>query len=106
MLANGGTTKQGKVILTPASVKEILKPRYHFHGIKGGAVNDFHTYGLGVYTTTYRRTDTIINHEVVRGHTGSAYGLISAQHFWEDYTITYIINGALQGYKYGTGTIY
>jgi hypothetical protein len=69
-------------------------------------LNDFHIYGLGLYTTTYRKTDTVINHEVVKGHTGAAYNLISAQHFWNDYTLTYIINGALNGYKYGTGTIY
>jgi len=43
---------------------------------------------------------------VVKGHTGAAYNLISAQHFWGDYTLTYIISGALNGYKYGTGTIY
>lgn len=43
---------------------------------------------------------------MVKGHTGAAYNLISAQHFWGDFTLTYIINGALNGYKYGTGTIY
>lgn len=106
MLANGGTTKQGKKILTPESVKDLLKPRYHYHGTTGGVTNDFHKYGLGLFTTTYRKTDTIITHKVVKGHTGSAYNLISAQHFWDDYTLTYIINGALNGYKYGTGTIY
>ena len=43
---------------------------------------------------------------MVKGHTGAAYNLISAQHFWGEYTLTYIISGALNGYKYGTGTIY
>ncbi len=71
-----------------------------------GLANDFHTYGFGIYTTTYRKNDIIISHEVVKGHLGAAYGLISAQLFWKDYTMTYIISGALNGYKYGTGTIY
>lgn len=63
-------------------------------------------YGFGIYTTTYRKTDMVIPHEVVRGHTGSAYGLISGYYFWGNYTLTYIVNGALNGYGYGTGTIY
>lgn len=83
-----------------------MKPRYQYHGAEGGSANDFHNYGLGIFTTSYRKNDVIIRDEVVRGHTGAAYGLISAHHFWQDYTLTYIINGALNGYKYGTGTIY
>jgi hypothetical protein len=106
MLANGGKTKSGRTILSPDSVKELLKPRYHYHGSSGGVANDFHIYSLGLYTTTYRKNDVVINHEVVRGHTGSAYNLVSAHHFWKDYTLTYIVSGALNGYKYGTGTIY
>jgi hypothetical protein len=42
----------------------------------------------------------------VRGHLGAAYGLISGYFFWKSYTLTYIINGALNGYKYQSGTIY
>lgn len=84
----------------------MLKPRYQFRGSKFGAENDFHLYGFGLYTTTYRSTDTVIPHEVVRGHTGSAYGLVSGYYFWGKYTMTYIVNGALYGYQYNTGTIY
>jgi hypothetical protein len=87
-------------------VEELIKPRYQYHGPQGGVANDFHIYSFGLFTTTYHQNDIIINHETVRGHTGSAYNLISAQHYWKDYTFTYIINGALNGYKYGTGTIY
>lgn len=106
MLANGGTTKQGKVILQPSSVAEMLRPRYQYHGSTGGSLSDYHAYGLGLFATTEHKNDQIISHEVVKGHTGAAYGLISAQHFWGEYTLSYIINGALNGYKYGTGTIY
>ena len=106
MLANGGKTKGGKRIISPESVGQMVKPRYYYHGSSGGAVLDYHIYGLGLFTTTERKNDILINHEVVTGHTGSAYNLISAQHFWGDYTLTYIINGALNGYGYGTGTVY
>ena len=74
--------------------------------MNSGSVNDYHLYSLGLYTTTYWRNDQVIEHEVVRGHSGSAYKLISGQYFWGDWTMTYIISGALHGYKYGTGTIY
>ena len=67
---------------------------------------DYHLYGLGLYTTSYLLNDVVIDHEVVRGHTGSAYGLVSGHWFWKDFTFAYIINGALNGYTYGTGTIY
>ena len=35
-----------------------------------------------------------------------AYGLISAYYYWKDYTFSYIINGALNGYSYDNVTIY
>ena len=95
----------GRRILSPSSVTEILKPRYQYSG-ENGLLNDFHLYGLGMYTTTYRPNDMVINHEVVTGHLGAAYGLISGYFHWKNYTFAYIINGALYGYKYGTGTIY
>lgn len=62
MLANGGTTKSGKKILSPSSVKEILRPRYHYHGKTGGGARDYHAYGFGLLTTTYRTSDTVITH--------------------------------------------
>jgi hypothetical protein len=89
----------------------MIKPRYQFHGKIFGGEMDFHTYGFGLYTTTYRTSDQIIPHQIVRGHTGSSYGLISAYYYWGNdtlgnYTLTYIVNGALNGYGPGNGTIY
>jgi len=106
MLKNEGKTVAGDQILKPESVRQMTRWRYQFGGLGKGHENDFHTYGLGLYGTTYRLNDQIIEHEVVKGHTGAAYNLISGQHFWDKYTFTYIISGALDGYKYGTGTIY
>jgi CubicO group peptidase (beta-lactamase class C family) len=62
MLANLGVTKEGVKIISESSVKEMVKPKYHYHGSKGGAVRDFHQYGFGLYTTTYRVADSIISH--------------------------------------------
>jgi hypothetical protein len=67
---------------------------------------DDHLYGFGIFTTSYLSSDTVISHEIIRGHTGSAYGLASAYFFFKDYTFSYIINGALYGYNYNTGTIF
>ncbi len=61
---------------------------------------------MGIYTTSYLSSDWVIEHEVVRGHIGVAYGLISAYYYWKDYTFSYIINGALNGYSYDSVTIY
>ena len=105
MITNQGKTMSGKQILSPDSTKELIRWRYQYHG-NNGPLSDFHTYGLGLYGTTYRKNDQIISHKCVRGHLGAAYNLISGLHFWDDFTLTYIINGALNGYKYGTGTIY
>ena len=40
----------------------MLKPRYHYRGPIGGSANEFHTYGIGLYQTTYRGNDRIISH--------------------------------------------
>lgn len=96
---------QNTTILKPSSIKELTKPRYQYHG-ENGPLNDFHLYGLGLYTTTYRANDQVIGHEVVTGHLGSAYGLISGYHYWKEWSLAYMVNGALEGYKWGNGTIY
>jgi hypothetical protein len=106
MHANKGVTKSGKRLISEQSMNEIHKPRYEYHGRSGGAKLDFHLYGMGIYTTSYLQNDVVIEHEVVRGHIGSAYGLISAYYFWKDYTFSYIINGALNGFSYDSVTIY
>ncbi len=106
VLMNKGLMKNGKRLISEQSVNEILKPRYQYHGSVGGAKDDFHLYGLGIFTTSYLTNDVIIDHEVVRGHTGSAYGLVSGYHFWKGYSFSYIINGALNGYKYDSNYIY
>jgi hypothetical protein len=59
-----------------------------------------------MFQTSYWKGDVIIEHEVVTGHTGVAYGLISGYNYWKDYTYSYIINGALNGYGDGGESIF
>ena len=106
MFANKGVTKNGKRILTEASVNELLKPRYQYHGANFFNPDEgMYLYGLGIYTTSYLG-DNVIDHEVVRGHLGDNIGLISAEFFWKNYAFSYIINGALNGYERKNGSFY
>ena len=82
------------------------KPRFQYHGVSSGKEMFYHLYGLGLYQTSYLKSDIVINHEVVTGHTGDAYGLISGYYFWKDFTFSYIINGALYGYIDDKTSIY
>lgn len=105
-LSNGGVTPAGKRLLSEKSVSEMLRPRYQFHGVSHGAEVDFHLYGFGLYTSSYRTNDQVIPHTTVRGHIGDAYGLISAYYMFENYTMTYIVNGAQYGYTYDKNSIF
>jgi len=40
------------------------------------------------------------------GHTGSAYGLISAYFYHGDYAVAYVVNGALDDYKSNSTSIF
>ena len=66
----------------------------------------FHLYGLGMYTTSYSLSDIVIEHQVLRGHTGSKYGLISAYYYWKNYSFSYIVNGALNDYENDPNSMY
>lgn len=106
MLANEGITKDFDRVLSPASVREMLKNRYQCRGYIAGDMYDFQYYGLGLYRTGYRAVDRIISHEVVYGHTGEDCGLLSGYHFWKDFTFAYYFTGSMNGYQNGTGTMY
>ena len=51
---NSATGKQQK---KKTSVLEMIRPRYQFKGAAYGSENDFHAYGTGLFTTTYRTND-------------------------------------------------
>lgn len=48
----------------------------------------------------------ILTNKVVRGHTGSGYGLISGYFYWNEFAFTYVVNGILNGYTYNSQKIY
>lgn len=47
----------GKQLLQRSSVEQMTKWRYQFKGANYGAEDDFHAYGTGLFTTTYRTND-------------------------------------------------
>lgn len=49
---NKGVLKNGMRLLSEQSVNEVLKPRYQYHGTKGGLIS-YNLYGLGIFTTSY-----------------------------------------------------
>lgn len=44
-------------VLKSASVEDIIRPRYQYHGQEFGGYQDFHNYGFGLYTTGYYSND-------------------------------------------------
>lgn len=46
-------------VLSADSVRTLTRPRYQYHGPASGALNDFHAYGAGIFTTTYRTNDVL-----------------------------------------------
>jgi hypothetical protein len=84
----------------------MLKPRYQFHGPIGGDVIEYQNYGFGLYKTSMLMVDRIIPHEVVVGHIGESYGLLSGYYFWKDFTFSFYFSGNMNGYINDTGTMY
>ena len=67
---------------------------------------DYHHYGLGLSTTGFAHVDSVFDHEVLVGHTGDSYGLISGYYFWRDYTFSYYFTGNLKGYTIDPRSFY
>lgn len=59
MIRNDGKHNSTQVI-PAAMVAEMRKWRYQFHGKEHGGESDFHAYGTGLFSTTYRNQDVII----------------------------------------------
>lgn len=53
----GYNNATGEQLLQKSSVEEMIRPRYQFRGTGFGSENDFHAYGTGLFTTTYRTND-------------------------------------------------
>jgi len=86
-----------KQLITENTIKEMLKAVWVFNGSNGnnfgGSMN---TYALGNYST-----NELIPGQLLTGHSGEAYGLISDMYFSssDNFGIVFICNGGK--YKYG-----
>lgn len=49
----------GSRVIPSDMIYEMIRPRYQFHGLKHGALDDNHAYGFGLFQTTYRSSDVI-----------------------------------------------
>lgn len=100
LLKNGGVYN-GVRILNDTTVNKILTPVWIYDGSNGdNYYGIFNTYGLGC-----SRTNALLPNEVLYGHPGEAYGLISDMYFSKngDYGIVFITNGGQWGYGVYSG---
>ncbi len=95
MFMNGGEYN-GIRILNDSTVERMLIPSWIFNGSNGNNYYGiFNTYGFGC-----SRTSELLPGEILYGHPGEAYGLISDMYFSiiKDYGIIFITNGGAWGY--------
>lgn len=95
MIMNGGILN-GVRILNDSTVEKMLIPSWIYNGSNGNNYYGiFNTYGFGC-----SRTSDLLPGEILYGHPGEAYGLISDMYFSKikDYGIIFITNGGQWGY--------
>lgn len=95
MIKNGGILN-GVRILQDSTVEKMLTPSWIFNGSNGNNYNGiFNSYGFGCSCTS-----DLLPGEILFGHLGGAYGLISDMYFSKnkDYGIIFITNGGQWGY--------
>ncbi|HKK39050.1 MAG TPA: serine hydrolase domain-containing protein [Cryomorphaceae bacterium] len=111
MLTNGGTF-DGNQILSPEAVQEMSDMQWDFNGSNGdNYFGLFNRWGLGLHHSGANGVlDKVVSNEVLLGHPGEAYGLISDLYFHPEtgYTIAFITNGYSTGggYAFGEESIY
>ena len=95
MIKNGGIYN-GIRILNDSTVQRMLNPSWIYNGSNGNNYYGiFNTYGFGCH-----RTVDLLPGEILYGHPGEAYGLISDMYFskLKDYGIIFVTNGGVWGY--------
>ncbi len=109
MLLNKGKLN-GKQILAPSSVRQMLDNQWTFRGDNGDTWDQFFmSYGLGIHRITNRDSaDIIFPDRKMLGHPGIAWGLLSDMYFdpQSKSGIIFITNGSKQAYKYGKNTTF
>jgi hypothetical protein len=101
LLANGGEL-HGDRLLRKENVQKMLNPAWLYNGTNGDPLGgSTRAYGLGVHISTITPgQDVVWPKKVMKGHTGSAYGLASNM-FYDPVSragYTMACNGALGGY--------
>jgi hypothetical protein len=111
MLYNEGTF-EGNQILSPLAIQEMTNTQWDYSGSNGdNYFGLFNRWGLGLHHSGANGTsDKVVSNEILLGHPGEAYGLISDLYFHQEtgYTIAFITNGYSSGggYAFGEESIY
>lgn len=111
MLSNQGNF-EGTQLLSAEAVEAILNTEWDYDGTNGdNYFGLFNRWGLGIHHSGANGTnDRVVSNEILMGHPGEAYGLISDLYFHSEngYTIAFVTNGYASGggYSFGEETIY
>jgi CubicO group peptidase (beta-lactamase class C family) len=111
MLYNQGVF-EGNQILSAEAAQEMLSSQWDFNGSNGdNYFGLFNRWGFGLHHSGADGTaDKVVSNEILLGHPGEAYGLISDLYFHPEtgYSIAFITNGysSGSGYAFGEESVY
>lgn len=93
----------GKRILKESTVKQMLTQQWQYNGSNGDNYHGlFQSWGLGIHRITGTSEQDVIlsNREIMYGHSGFAYGLVSNAYFDPDREVglIFITNGKAEDY--------
>ncbi len=105
LILNEGQHK-GKQIISPSVIKQMTQASYEYDGTNGDhAQGLFNSWGLGIHRIIGNKgLDKVFEQsELVYGHPGEAYGLVSGAYIDPDkkYGVIFITNGSGKGYQNG-----
>lgn len=103
LFLNDGTVN-GVQILSPASIQQMMSPQWTYDGANGDNYHDlFNSWGLSLHISTNSPNQDVVLDDFppVIGHTGEAYGLLSAAFVSKENNLgfVYMINGSGIGFS-------
>ncbi len=106
MQANYGKYQNSRIV-DSATIALMHQPQWTYNGVNGNNYyNLFNCWGLGFHITTNAPAgDIVIENEIMTGHPGEAYGLISDMYFETNkkFGLIFITNGYHGNSYYNTG---
>lgn len=97
-------------VLEPATITLMSEPQWTYDGDNGdNYFGLFRSWGLGMHITTNASMgDIVFDGEVMMGHPGEAYGLISDLYFGSQNGsgFVFITNGCFEGYEFGNSSAF